>query len=280
MTLFSSIRIWFFLAALALTISPCLAQNEFFFTFSDPIFTDSKTIRLQAFEYRPQNPNGKVIVFSHGSVGLSTDERVIKAPIKFLNTAKFATEYGYTFVTFMRKGRGSSEGDFTEQLRDCSWGESNRQHKEAELQLEQVIRQVQERYGVKSVVLMGHSRGGLLSAHYAATHPDQVQAVVNLAGVWNAGCQSKDGYFSRIRLEEAARGFKPQFWAYFENDSYFSTDTFNDPGYEWLRKTTTLNDIMLRIFSAGDRRDGHEAPVWIPREWATFFLPLMREALK
>ena len=115
----------------------------------------------------PQNPNGKVIVFSHGSVGLSTDERVIKAPIKFLNTAKFATEYGYTFVTFMRKGRGSSEGDFTEQLRDCSWGESNRQHKEAELQLEQVIRQVQERYGVKSVVLMGHSRGGLLSAHYA-----------------------------------------------------------------------------------------------------------------
>ena len=192
----------------ALFAAPCLAQTEFFLSFSDPLVTGGKTIRLQAFEYRPANPNGKVIVFSHGSVGLSTDERVIKAPIKFLNVSKFALENGYTFVTFMRKGRGASESEFTEQLRDCSWSESNRQHNEAELQLEQVVRQVQERYAVKKVVLMGHSWGGLLSAHYAAKHPEQAFAVVNLAGVWNAGCQSKDGYFTRIRLEEAARGFK------------------------------------------------------------------------
>lgn len=266
-------------AVLFFAAGACFAQTEFFLTFADPAVTEGRPLRLQAFEYRPADPNGRVILFSHGSVGLSTEERVIKAPIKFLNAAKFALDNGYTFVTFMRKGRGASEGGFTEQLRDCSWGESNRQHREAELQLEQVIRQVQERYAVKKVVLMGHSRGGLLSAHYAAKHPEQVEAVVNLAGVWNAGCQSKDGYFSRIRLEEAARGFKPQFWAYFENDSYFADGTFNDPGYGWFRKTAAANGVVFKVFPAGDRRDGHEAPVWIPREWATQIYPLLNEAL-
>ena len=39
-------------------------------------------------------------------------------------------------------------------------------------QLEQVIRQVTEKYRVSKVVLMGHSRGGFLSSIFAGRHPD------------------------------------------------------------------------------------------------------------
>lgn len=271
-----------FLAIVTLTFLSFsnFAQTEFTFTVKDDKVTDGKSIKLQAFEYKPANSNGKVIIFSHGSVGGTTDQRAIKSPIKFLNTSKFALDNGYTFVTFMRKGRGASEGEFTEERGRCGWGETQRELNEAEVQLEQVIQQVKERYGVQKVILMGHSRGGFLSTTYAAKHPEQVQAVVNLAGVWNAACQGKDNYAAKVGLEEAAKKFKPQLWAYFEYDSYFAGDTFNDYNYEWFKKLTSENGITFKVFSAGNRKDGHEAPVWIPKEWATEYFPKLNELTK
>ena len=267
--------------AIALHSLAAISQTELTFNFSDPSLTDGKPIKLQAFEYIPPKPNGKVIVFSHGSTGGSSDQRTIKAPIKFLNISKFALDNGYTFVTFMRKGRGASEGEFTEEIRSgCSFGRNDAEQKEAIAQLDQVIDQAIAKYGVQKVIVMGHSRGGLLSARYALEKPEKVQAVVVLAGVWNAECEKKINRYSYQILDDSAKKFKPQLWAYFEYDSYFGNGQADDFEYRDLKKIAAKDGVTFKIFGPGTRKDGHETPTWQPKDWATEFFPLLNSISK
>ena len=141
------------------------AHAELQLVFNHSSLTDGKEIRLETFEYIPANWNGKVIVMSHGSTG--GHDKAIKTSTRFLNISKFALDNGYVFVVYMRKGRGKSEGDFTEETGRCDYGSLTREIGEAEAQLEQVVRQVSEKFRVPKVILMGHSRGGFLSSVYA-----------------------------------------------------------------------------------------------------------------
>lgn len=252
-----------------------VAQTEISFEFTDQNLTQGKPIKLQAFEYVPKNWNGKVILFSHGSTGGSRD--AVKEPLKFLNISKFALDNGYIFITYMRKGRGGSEGTFTEEglPSRCDAQTNTRETQEAELQIEQVIKQTKIRHSVNKVILMGHSRGGYLSATYGSSHPNDVLAIVNLAGVWNAACESTNGNASRVGLKSAAEKFQKQYWAYFEDDSYFKVKKFWDPNYAWISKTAQDNGLVFEKFSSANRKDGHEAPTWVPKEWATEFFPLL-----
>jgi pimeloyl-ACP methyl ester carboxylesterase len=263
--------VWTFIASTA------IAQQSFLFNYSDPEWTDGKAINLEAFEYIPATPNGKVIIFSHGAI-LNVDQNSIKSSIQFLRISKFAVDNGYKYVVFMRKGRGKSEGEFTEQNGKCSWSVTQRQIAEAESQLKQVVAQAKARYKVDKVILMGHSRGGFLSSRYAGNNPNDVSAVVSLAGAWNAACQSRDGNSARIGLEESAKKFKNQLWGFFENDSFFGHGAFDDYDYKWVKKITSENGLRMKVFTAGIRKDGHEAPIWDPKEWATEFFPLLNES--
>jgi pimeloyl-ACP methyl ester carboxylesterase len=249
------------------------AHAELQLVFNHSSLTDGKEIKLETFEYVPANWNGKVIIMSHGSTG--GNEKAIKASTRFLNISKFALDNGYVFVVYMRKGRGKSDGDFTEETGRCDYGNLTREVAEAEAQLEQVIQQVSAKYRVPKVILMGHSRGGFLSSIYASRHPAQVQAVVNLAGGWSTACEGRNGGFGRRALEESAKVYRPQFWAYFENDSYFAHGKFTDPDYAWFKESTAANSVRFRVFGDAGRKDGHEAPTWTPKDWAVEFFPLL-----
>jgi pimeloyl-ACP methyl ester carboxylesterase len=263
---------WILILAVAIATKTSAAA-EIFFHFSDPSLTDNRSLALEAHEYRPKQWNGKVILMSHGSTGGNAS--AIKTSIKFAAIGKIATENGYVFITFMRKGRGQSEGNFTEESGRCDYGSLSRELSEAEMQLKQVLQQVKSRHEVSTVILMGHSRGGFLSSAYAAKNPDEVQAVVNLAGAWSAVCEGKNGGLGRQRLEESAKKFKTQFWGYFENDSYFATDKFGDPDYSWFKKISDQQQVTFRVFSDAGRKDGHQAPTWAPKEWSDVFFQML-----
>lgn len=266
---------WILIFALAMASRTTAAELSFHF--SDPSITDGQSLALEAHEYLPKQWNGKVILMSHGSTGGNAS--AIKTSIKFAAIGKIATENGYIFVTFMRKGRGKSEGNFTEESGSCDYGRLSRELSEAEAQLKQVLQQVKSRHKVSKVVLMGHSRGGFLSSVYAAKNPEEVQAVVNLAGAWTAVCEGKNGGVGRQRLEESARKFKTQFWAYFENDSYFAMDKFGDPEYSWFKKIADQHQVTFRVFSDAGRKDGHQAPTWVPKEWSDVLFPMLKVSL-
>lgn len=231
------------------------------------------TYKLETSVYEPKEPNGKVVIFNHGSTGGHQDS--IKKTLKMMNISNMLMSAGYTVIVPMRKGRGNSEGPFTEETGSCKtdklWSERN----EAADQLLQIVSQVKEKYHVQKVILMGHSRGGFLSMTYAADHPNEISHVVDLSGTWSAACDGKSGY-ARDAMETAAKKFQKQYWVYVNNDSYFSSATFNDPGYQWIRNTAESNGLVFKNIDDGGEPDGHRTTVWKPKMW----LPEVIEWLK
>ena len=223
-------------------------------------------IRLEAFLYSSPKPNGKVIVFSHGSTG--GNRAVIAESIKFMRIGKLAADRGYHLVSFMRKGRGKSEGAFLEETGRCDRSSLTSEVADAYPQLSQVVDWSRRRFNVEKVILMGHSRGGFLSAHFSAQNPDRSLASVNLAGVWSAFCEGRNGGFSHDTLKNAATQFRHMYWAYFENDTYFAVDRFNDPQYDWMSQTANQAGIRFKKYPQLDMKDGHATPTWRPEVWA------------
>ncbi len=253
----------FFLALVA--CGSAWAQIPTEITYRDAL--TSSEIKLEAFVYEPKQPNGQVIVFNHGSTG--GKKEVIGESLKFLRIGKLVSDHGYVMVTFMRKGRGKSGGTFVEESGKCDRASLSKEVGDAVPQIEQVIQWAKARYGVNKVMLMGHSRGGFLSSYYAAKYPDQVLGAVSLAGVWSAFCENKNGGVSREMFQESSSKFKAQYWAYFENDSYFAKDRFNDENYVWFSETAQKNGVTFKKYPQMDRKDGHETGTWRPDVWAS-----------
>lgn len=253
------------LAALGLMLSwAARAEQQVFFEYRDPARPDVP-IKLEGYLHEPQQSNGKTVLMSHGSTGGKRE--AIAESIKYLLIGKMLNREGYRVVTYMRKGRGKSEGVFTEESGRCDYRSLEAEVADAYPQMQQVVAQVRERYGADKLILMGHSRGGFLSTYFAGRHPDLVQASVNLAGVWSAFCEGRNGGFSRSALDKAASQFKNNFWAYFENDSYFANTTFNDPNYQWMSATAAKHGIVFRKYPQNGQADGHSTPTWKPETW-------------
>ena len=253
------------LAALGLMLSwAARAEQQVFFEYRDPARPDVP-IKLEGYLHEPQQPNGKTVLMSHGSTGGKRE--AIAESIKYLLIGKMLNREGYRVVTYMRKGRGKSEGVFTEESGRCDRRSLEAEVADAYPQMQQVVAQVRERYGADKLILMGHSRGGFLSTYFAGRHPDLVLASVNLAGAWSAFCEGRNGGFGRSVLDKAASQFKNNFWAYFENDSYFASTTFNDPNYEWMSATASNHGIVFRKYPQNGQADGHSTPTWKPETW-------------
>ena len=63
--------------------------------------------KLEATVYLPRESNGKLVLWSHGSV---SNPSQLKVTHRLLPIATEFTNSGYTFVVWMRAGRGNSEG--------------------------------------------------------------------------------------------------------------------------------------------------------------------------
>lgn len=244
-------------------VSLAQAQETFALDYVDPA---GNKLRLEAFMYTPAKPNGRVIVFSHGSTG--GKKEAVAESIKFLRIGKIASERGYRMVAFMRKGRGKSEGTFVEETNKCDRASLMGEVNDAYPQLMQVVNWTRQQFSVDKVILMGHSRGGFLSTVFSAKNPDLTLAAVNLAGVWSAFCELRNGGFSHDAMKEASDQFKNMYWAYFENDSYFASDRFNDPNYEWFAATAGKAGVQFKRYPQLDQKDGHLTPTWRPEVWA------------
>lgn len=249
---------------LALSNSGVAAQEAFVFDYQDPV--GGATLKLEAFLYSPPVPNGKVIVFSHGSTGGKKES--IAESIKFMRIGAIASQRGYHMVSFMRKGRGKSEGMFVEETTRCDRDSLTSEVNDAYPQLAQVVDWSLKKFNTGKVILMGHSRGGFLSSYFSARNPEKVLASINLAGVWSAFCEGRNGGFSHDALKDSASRFKNMYWAYFENDSYFASDRFGDPQYQWLTAMADQAGIRFKKYPQLDMKDGHLTPTWRPEVWA------------
>jgi dienelactone hydrolase len=185
----------------------------------------TRPIRLEATVYRPAGTApAPLAVVNHGfAVG-----RDLLLSYGFFREARWLVAHGYAVVVPMRRGRGQSEGTYGEgnyTYDRRGWVTDYSQSiAEAVADLESAIAYGQGLPFVRQgpVLLVGHSRGGMLAVHYAGLHPDRVRAVINFGGGWMGGPLTALNMPLFTAAGSAARGHVPQLWLYGEHDNFFA----------------------------------------------------------
>lgn len=264
------------ISLLWLALHACLAmadgatnpvQTQGWFTYMEKaMFGRDSPIRLEVLATEPSQWNGKIVVINHGSTGRGHgangyDESRIKTPVRFAKLGSAWVAKGYRVFVLMRKGRGNSEGSFTEEdARTCAWSDQMRGVDEAMAQLDQFIDWLRIEYKVDKIIVMGHSRGGFLASHYSARHPEKVDFAVNISGGWTTVCEAKNRMTHRA-LNDSAGQFKRQAWIYSSKDSYFSDSDLDD--YAQIAAKTGIDFIKLDTLTG----DGHAFATANPKLW-------------
>lgn len=247
------------------------SQEQRWFTYKENgLFGAESSIKLEVLATEPVQWNGKIVVINHGSTGRGHgnngyDESRIKNPVKFVKLNPALVAKGYRVFVLMRKGRGNSEGSFTEEdARTCTWSDQMRGVEEAEPQLDQFVDWLRHEYKVDKVIVMGHSRGGFLSSYYSARHPDKVAYAVNISGGWTTACEAKNSMTQQM-LKDSSAKFKNQTWVYANKDSYFTEAQL--AGYEELAGKSGIPFVRLETTSG----DGHAFATSNPQLWIEQF---------
>ena len=236
------------------------------FSYVEKSMFSTNTLKLEVLTTEPVAWNGKVIILNHGSTGRGhgtngMDESRVKNTVKFLTLRKALVGKGYRVYVLMRKGRGNSEGVFTEEnAKTCGLSDQNNSVLEAETQLDQFVDSIRTENQVDKVIVMGHSRGGFLSSYYSQAHPDKVSMAVNISGGWTTVCEEKNRMTAQM-LEASGKKYKNQTWVYASNDSYFSERIM--AGYADTAHQLSIPFIKLETLSG----DGHAFAAANPQLW-------------
>lgn len=182
----------------------------------------ARPIMLEATLYRPPGPGpAPVAIISHGADAGRNQLRTWTASTE----AHWLRDKGFAVLVLMRRGRGKSEGINGEE-------DFGRAHDGSLIDLSAGIAQAVEdlssaiAYGRKlpnvrpgPVLLVGQSRGGFLSIHYAGLKPGEVMGVVSFSGGWYPYAELTTPDFAK-----AGRGATdkvPQLWFYADNDRLY-----------------------------------------------------------
>ncbi|WP_257168498.1 dienelactone hydrolase family protein [Bradyrhizobium sp. SRS-191] len=189
----------------------------------------SRPIRLEATYYPAPGPvPAPLAIVTHGSdVGRNQ-----------LRTWSFATEAhwlrdnGFAVLTFMRRGRGRSEGINGEEdfgrAHDGSLVDVSSGVAQAVEDLDSAIAFGRTLPGVRPgpVLLAGQSRGGFLAMHYAGLKPAEVLGVVNFSGGWYPYGPVTTPYY--VNAGRGSAGQVPQLWLYADNDRLYPEALINE----------------------------------------------------
>ena len=211
--------------------------------------------KIETVIYRASNPKDTLVLWQHGSV---TSPNQIKVSHRLLRVADEFNNRGYNFVIWMRKGRGTSEGSADELFSpgECSPNYILETLENTVDQTKQIITQLRERLSFKKVIIIGHSRGGMIASYYATKHPEDVEAIVNIAGGYSLPCDVRNGYFSKTIYEKVAK-FPKQQWLYYDNDPFFDQGRMT-----YINSVAEKNNIPLTVLSGNHARPLID-PQWV-----------------
>ncbi|TXI96335.1 MAG: hypothetical protein E6Q34_01480 [Burkholderiaceae bacterium] len=181
-----------------------------------------KEIKLEATLHKPDGDGPfPVVIFSHGSSGGPI-------PASYTEKAKlFAAclnRKGISLLIPMRPGRGLSEGSNKEEPSLCTVEAAKEGLAYASASTDAVMNylRMQSWASTESVVLAGHSRGGILSLPYAAEHPQVARAAINFSGGWkNDNCGPEDINLA-LFAEAAKHSTVPALFIYGRGDGFYS----------------------------------------------------------
>lgn len=217
-------------------------------------------ITLQATLYPLAQPGRHpVIIFNHGSTG---NGRIPASEVsRMVNEALTFQQLGFVVAIPMRKGRGSSGGEFVEERQTLS---SGAQLAAALEDLDATVEylRAQSYIDPARIVVAGQSRGGFLSVIYAGLYPKKIAGVINFSGGW-WGERTAEAGFNFAQLNLAGRQARvPTLWLYAEHDSYYSL-TFSESMFARFRASGGRGTMFEQHDLSGD---GHFLSSW-PDKW-------------
>ena len=223
----------------------------------DKGFFGSKDIRLEATLYKPTGEGPfPVVVFNHGSTGPgSIPATQTENPWGF---GLYLNKKGIALLIPMRRGRGRSEGNYTEPY-DCSLNQSRYGIAYASAALDATFDFLRSQpwADMDKVVLAGQSRGGILSVIYAAENPALAKGVINFSGGWMGdGCNERAGTDINATLfrEAGAKSKVPNIFLYSRGDSFYTDASIEKYSVEFKM---SCGDIESRIFTVDAGVNGH-----------------------
>lgn len=179
----------------------------------------ARPLLLEATLYRPQAVGhvAPLAVISHGSSDVVGLQRTLRHDAQ----ARWLLSRGFVVLVPMRRGRGASEGSCGELGTSAAAYRQGLEEAVADLASAVAFgRALPDVDPHRPVLLVGQSRGGLLSVVYAGRHPTEVAGVVNFAGGWTG--ERCHGAHNAEFLAEAGRGARAaQLWLYGARDSYY-----------------------------------------------------------
>ena len=182
-------------------------------------------LTLQAAIYRPSaGTSFPLAVVSHGNPRDDAARKTMQPAYDALRS--WFVDHGYAVIVPMRRGFGTSDGDYAEGYGSCDDPHYATAARTTSKDIEAAMHYMSGQPYVDSsrIVLVGHSGGGIGSLAEAAKHPKGVVAVINFAG--GRGSQKPDVVCSPDKLVATMATFGkdvriPTLWVYSQNDHYF-----------------------------------------------------------
>ncbi len=195
-----------------------------------------KTLRLKATLHMPEGEGPfPLAVYSHGSVYKGQKDEVLKMHSSMVRDL---TSRGFAVITPMRRGRGGSEGSLGTTQYKCDASKTGLENGIEDINGVIDYMKGFPRINASEILMIGKSRGGVLSVEYAERYPDNVIGGVNFAGGWwntkksDQKCIDFDN--ARFDRKEGSKFNKNTFWAYGAND----TISPKEKGESYHRKYT------------------------------------------
>jgi dienelactone hydrolase len=186
----------------------------------------TKTINLSGTIYRPDSDQRlPLLVLNHGT---PRDEKERKNVLKFRDQSRVFVRKGFVVVVPMRRGYGTSEGDYAESSGKCDNADYDIVAKEVVKDINATVEFMRKKPYVdpdKRILMVGQSVGGFSSLAYASVFPDELVAVINFAG--GKGSIKPYEVCSPERLVSTVGSFGktskklPTLWVYTEKDDFF-----------------------------------------------------------
>jgi dienelactone hydrolase len=188
-------------------------------------FFGTEVIKLSTTVFKPAGGEKlPLLVLNHGTpMGGDARKRVV--PDKEQGRAFYRK--GFVAALPIRRGHGTSEGDYAEYAGDCNVSEYDNPAREAVKDIRAVVDYMKKQPYVDTrgkILLAGQSAGGFSSLAYASAYPDEVMAVINFAG--GRGRVEPFKVCNEWRLIDTMGSFGKKFkgptlWIYTEQDDYF-----------------------------------------------------------
>ena len=196
------------------------------------LIEDGKPVRLEAVIFSPAGKGPfPLAVVNHGSTGRGTNPELFRQTWVDTDLADFLNARGWIVAFPQRRGRGKSDGLYDEGFAAdrrfgyaCDTDIALRGADRALSDTDAAIAALRRRPDVASgpILLVGQSRGGVLSIAYAGLHPAQIQGVVNFVGGWlGEGCSASRDVNPALFARGAHYG-RPTLWLYGRSDPFYS----------------------------------------------------------